>query len=65
MPAGMFSKMRNMSSTEDFLRDMNLYQHEKQKGVLPEQIKNQTKLKSRSSGGNPYYTGNNSDQETF
>ena len=55
--------LRNMSSTDDFLVQMKLYQQESKKGVLPSQVNaNFQKLKSRSSG-NFGYAGRNTKQE--
>ena len=47
MPKDLFSSMRKMTSTRDFLVQMNMYQQEKKKGNLPSQMK---KLKSRIDG---------------
>ena len=55
--------LRNISSTDDFLVQMKLYQQESKKGVLPSQENAKwQKLKSRSSG-NFGYAGRNTKQE--
>ncbi|CAB4030055.1 Hypothetical predicted protein, partial [Paramuricea clavata] len=52
MPKALFSSMKNMSTTQQFLKSMNMFQQEKKKGVLPSQMKVPlAMLKSRSSGG--------------
>jgi hypothetical protein len=64
MPPDLIKKLRNMTSTDDFLKSENMYQQEKKRGALPSQVRPPAALVSRSSGGT-YFGGNDMIKSVF